>query len=242
MTESAKQDVVADNLLDNLDSIDRDLYGGAYYRHGESKVNLPTDATDSTLNHEIGHAIAGANGYDYPVKHAVTFAKVFIQDQGALNAESDFGGDDDFIDPSEYIGSTWGDLVDDLWEERDIEAQDLPVPEDARNDEITLGDFKLEQAEGEDTSQEMETLIEEINEAWEEQFTDWGSKTIGDQYSATNAHETMSRLHEHLQSPGINYLVMSDLINDFPELVDAYLDVFEPNETQKEFLSDEGFL
>ena len=241
MTESAKQDVVADNLLDNLESIDRDLYGGAYYRHSESKVNLPTDSTDSTLNHEIGHAIAGANGFDYPVKHAVTFAKIFVKDRDAMTAESEFGGDDDFINPSEYVGSTWGELVDDVWGQAGVEVDNF-VPDDARDDEITLNDFKLEQVEGVDTSEEMDTLIDEINEAWEEQFTDWGSKSIGNQYSATNAHETMSRLHEHLQSPGINFGVMNDLIEDFPDLLDAYLDVFEPNEPQKNHLELEGFI
>lgn len=241
MTESAKQDVVADNLLDNLDSIDRDPYGGAYYRHRESKINFPSDATDSTLNHEIGHAIAGTNGFDFDKNYASAVAKVFIEERdsfGSVDGDSE-SMDEDVIDPSEYIGQTWGDLSFDVF---DKVGHSVRLPRGVDDEPITEDTFKLHQQEGVDTSEEMDALIDEVNKAWEEQFMNWGSKSIGDQYSATNAHETMSRLHEHLQSPGINFGVMNDLIRDFPDLLDAYLDVFEPNEPQKNHLELEGFI
>jgi len=65
---------------------------------------------------------------------------------------------------------------------------------------------------------------------------------IKDAYSASNAHETMARLHEHLQNPGINYNVMDDLIEDFPDLLEAYIEVIEPNDNQMRYLEEEGFL
>jgi hypothetical protein len=52
----------------------------------------------------------------------------------------------------------------------------------------------------------------------------------------------MARLHEHLQNPGINYNVMDDLIEDFPDLLEAYIEVIEPNDKQLQYLEEEGFL
>ena len=88
-----------------------------------------------------------------------------------------------------------------------------------------------------ETSEEkMDNLVSAVNRAWykqakmmENEPEDYDSNvyTIGSQYSATNAHETMAKAHEVLQNG--DQLAASQLVEEHPYLVAAYVELFEPH-------------
>ncbi len=103
----------------------------------------------------------------------------------------------------------------------------------------------------------MAQLAERANEAWYRQAVlkrEYNSDvaadaTIGATYSATNAHETVAKLHETMQSPGaassglgassVNTSQVADsLVNYHPELLEAYRQTFEISPSMKQELND----
>ena len=229
MVERTKQDEVADNLLENLDSVKREDRGGAYYSGAKEFVNLPADSTDGSMHHELGHALLGSNG-SKSRSGATLISRLYVYDRNFA----------DSLDPSDLIGQSPSTLSFTLANNTDIDIESFPNFQNYLEEDVSRDTFRIDVPD--DTSEEMQNLVRELNDAWERQFDNYGEVYIQDAYSASNAHETMARLHEHLQNPGINYNVMDDLIEDFPDLLEAYIEVIEPNDNQMRYLEEEGFL
>ena len=247
MVENTKHEQVTENLFSNLDEID-ETSRGSYFNYNDSKgIYFDSSATEGTVAHETAHAVANTNGYDYNDRRQATmFAHIFNMRDRYFRPD---GSGDSILDPRDTIGKTWREVEQDMKEVwRDTYASSLgidfssPITGENRYVLVTKDAFKLSHDGETNSPEEVDRLIEEVNNAWEKQFDNWGEFGIGGSYSGTNAHETLAMIHEHLQKPGVNKQVMRDLVNDFPDLLDAYLDVFEPNDLQERELEKEGVL
>ena len=107
-------------------------------------------------------------------------------------------------------------------------------------------DLKFDRVRDPDAPDGVEGLIGAVNEAVERQYdaaigggSAWDNLTIGDSYSATNAHETLALTHESLSfdpdaNDGEGIEVAEDgveaLATFHPDLLEAYVEVLEPSD------------
>lgn len=104
-------------------------------------------------------------------------------------------------------------------------------------------DFEREDTVDDDRTDEevVEDLMSAVNVAWHKMATETerghGVRSIGSNYSKTNAHETLAMTHETMQS-NTNPTAALTLHDKYPDLMEAYLDVFEPSDEVKEVYNE----
>ena len=97
----------------------------------------------------------------------------------------------------------------------------------------------------EDAEEAVENLMAEVNKAWHKMVTKHeregdpdSSLHIDGAYSETNAHETLAKTHETLQDDDGTFRA-KNIAKNHPGLLDAYTDLFDISEANKEKINEE---
>lgn len=144
-----------------------------------------------------------------------------------------------------------GRVVDKIERDRGdlLEIEDAAGDTDTRTvDHLDIGGAAtgLEEPDAESLEPEeaVEQLFEDVNRAWYSMASkrEKGASrsrvgSIGSTYSESNAHETMSMTHETMQA-GRSPSDAAVLMDKHPDLLESYLNVFEPDDDVKAVLNE----
>ena len=224
--DRAKNPELANNTINNMDEIANDSTGGSYWNSRNGKMNLSSQAPQSTVAHELGHAMTSANGFDTS-NMASVMSITFSRSDGV---------DVDKFDMSK------GEIIDEFIEKgklseshKDKIDQNFDLDSQLEPEELT---FSLRDDFDGEVDEDLQNVVSKVNDAFVESINtlrDGGDvKTMKDEYEFTNANEFWAAIHENLQQDGINYRNMKNMYDQYPDVLDAYFDVFEPNDLQKE--------
>lgn len=225
-----------EELLDRASRSGYNLDGG--------QMQFRPDAMNETLMHEVGHALLGSAGYDV-TPEANGFAYFYsgeIPDfeEGEPLDEVFIRMVDEKIEKltAHHPALVDYDMVDHLKQKKEEARQRFG------GQEVQMDMFYLDARDDAIESEEVETLVEELNEAWKRQVDahrdeelDESEYVIGEDYSATNAHETFAMLNEELQGDTADPNTMEVLLLNHGSLLEAYLELFEPRDIQKEVMN-----
>lgn len=231
----AKADEVIEEVYDTV-KVEDDADGSLWDSESKS-VQIASSAPDDVLAHEMGHATVGAFGAE-------------TADVGGLTASFYDGNAPDFeIGESivEYAREKIDEKVPNRFVEEDrqnlIEQQLQGIKERFEGEAIEKEGLKLSTPIP-DAPEEVKELVDAVNAAWERQFdaasednTNAERQRIGKNYSIYNAHETMSMTHQTMQGGIADRQTMKNLMDRHPDLLEAYLEIFEPDENAKMMLS-----
>jgi len=230
---------VAHQVLSHAGTI-TDEYPHSRYDDDAREVVIGPNSDDEQIAHEYGHATVAAYGYSIEeYGHALTqfyngraspaieFGRPMVdvyyeiaQDQIAYMEEN--GAPEDQIQQEsqklqevlEFLDEDFGDTV--------LDKEDLMLTSDAEE------------------GTPVDTLVQEVNNAWERQIealqseeADIGDYSLVAEYSSLNADETMAMLHESMQGGVGRPDTLENLYNRHDELLSAYLEIYEPGLVQK---------
>lgn len=236
--ESFNNEDHARQTVDHIDQIEYQSGRNAWHS-GEQKLMFKEDANDSVVAHEYAHAFADSNGFDTdPEGKGINLSARFMAS--------------DFL-PREF-GQRHGDMIEKALEHLDNVRDDFEMTEsirdtlegDAFDDVVEKEDFKLQKVDDDiESSEEVDRLIEAANDSWEH-VVDLASegniqsadlRTPKTPYAASNAHEMLAAMHEIAQSTDGNHTHLNTIYVYHPEMLDAYLDLFDPSDDAKEYLN-----
>lgn len=232
---------IAHNVLNHVSNV-RDNSDKNAFSPDTKKIQFKQDCKDSTIAHEYAHALADSYGYntnngmDNPIN---LFAMFGVNNQLPLK-----------------FGEGFKDNVSSVLEHLDKERDDFEMNDSIKsaieskftNDNtIEREDFKLTlEDEDQDVPDEIETLIEEINNSWDfimdfvedEELGKAELRTPMRPYVATNCHEMLAGTQQILQSSDGEEAHSRTLYEFHPDLLNAYLDVYDPSDEAKQALND----
>lgn len=232
-------DAVAVHVLDHLEHF-RNKSKRSGYSFKEDRISFRPDADTETISHEVGHAILGSYGYT-------------IADVGNSFAHFYVGEVPDF-----EFGATVEEVLNEMAEEyldRDM-SEEVREETETRFEEMieTHGDKTIEREDMyvkfagedfEDVPDGVRKLARQVNAAWERmadakvsEDADASEYIINQPYSAVNAHETMAMTHETMQGDVADPVAVENLYRRHPELLDAYVNLFEPGRIQRDMLNE----
>ncbi len=227
--DRAQLESLPENVADHISEISDFVSQSAFY-HADNSIELDAGSDPSVIHHELSHAILDSYGFDTR-KQGKAVALLFSE--GAL----------DNIE----MGDSFYKALDTLQRNKDAQSgiftfspmggrigqMKRELPDEPLEPEM----FYLRSHPRNDALPEVERLVDEVNKAWKRIFTGHEGYDIVHEYSGTNAHETFAKFHEAMQS---DTMTLGDAIRIFKyheELLDAYLDVFEPSDTAKATLN-----
>lgn len=227
---------IEDQVLDHLGQV-RDKVPRSVFDNESKDIIFSADGDTDVVHHELTHAIIDSFGYDTDNETNV-FSTFY---NGSLD-NIEIG--DSFYDVIEAqaesrINDTLAPLSGKKQEFRD---QLKRAKNEFKDKEVTEDMFLLTGGD-EDTPEEFDRLIDEINESWKtiyetDKDEDTTSAFIMKPYSGTNAHETFAMFNELMQGGSVNKKDLEIVFQFHESLLDAYLDVYEPASLQKQMLNE----
>lgn len=216
-----KSKVIADSMLDDLEKVTAQR-GMSY--HAENRINLRPNDHEETMSHEVGHALLKSNGLETP-----EFANVMALTHNTMEG----------LDTS-HMGKGVLEAIQDIFNDgkKEISYEYVEAAEKHFDGGEILDVSFLSMNVDPDAPEEIVQLGEEVNKAFRDQFEQIEEEgitpnLIQDQYAVTNAHETWAAVHEELQRDGVSKKSMKVLYEDYPDLLSAYFELFDPNSFQK---------
>jgi len=238
---NAKEESTARDVIDHVTTVRDDSDKNAFSPLTKG-IQFKEDCKDSTIAHEYAHALADsygydtANGTDNPIN---LFAMFGVENQLPLQ----FG--EGFKDNVSAVLKHLDEKREDFDMDEGIQES---IEENFSNDNtIERDDFKLQQQdEDADVPEEIETLMEEVNNSWDfimdfvedDDLQRAELRTPMRPYVATNCHEMIAGTQQILQSSDGNEAHARTLYEFHPDLLNAYLDVYDPSDEAKQALND----
>lgn len=230
-------DVMA-TTLENIQAIE-DRVKQSAHRKDDQVTQFRPDADFEVYAHEFGHAVLSTHGLTVPDAGNM-FAHFYAQQV-----------------PTFEEGQTMPEVAENLLEMRrerrgeveeglqqkldEIQKEYEGVELNREDAHIHLDRDAMPFDDPNNVPEELDRLSTELNQAWERMLdaeeAERDNYIIGKAYSATNPHETMSMTHEMLQGDAAIPKAIENLYIRHPGLLDAYLDVFEPADVQKEMIN-----
>jgi hypothetical protein len=231
---------VASDFVNNFDGFQDETTVSAW-RFKENDIMLRPGDAEETIAHEMGHGALGVYG-------------VTVSDQANMFAHFYQG---------EVPEMEFGQPVPDVAEQMADKLLDNPDAPEEKKEEVKENLEEIRERYGETTleredmylfidesqmdvepSDQIRELAEAVNVAWDRQIEaakddemDEGGFIIGQPYSSTNPHETMSMTHETLMGDVADPHAIENLYRRQPELLDAWTNVFEPRSIQADILN-----
>jgi len=234
---NCKDDNIGRNMLSHVEQV-RNRSDKNAWNSEENTMQFKSDATDTTIAHEYAHALADSYGYETDREKGVNiFAQFGVVEFLPLN----FG---------DGIKNNVINSLEHLEENTNFElshAMRDTIDENYDNDVvIEKEDFMLTQEEDKDVPEKVENLINEVNNSWEhirdkveeEKYQSADLRTPLRPYVATNAHEMLAGVQQILQSSNGDEAHASTLYSYHPDLLKAYLEIYDPSDEAKEVLND----
>ena len=238
---NAKEESTARDVIDHVTTVRDDSDKNAFSPLTKG-IQFKEDCKDSTIAHEYAHALADsygydtANGTDNPIN---LFAMFGVENQLPLQ----FG--EGFKDNVSAVLKHLDEKREDFDMDEGIQES---IEENFSNDNtIERDDFKLQQQdEDADVPEEIETLMEEVNNSWDfimdfvedDDLQRAELRTPMRPYVATNCHEMIAGTQQILQSSDGNEAHARTLYEFHPDLLNAYLDVYDPSDEAKQAIND----
>lgn len=225
-----KKDDIASNTVDAIETIEEHDITSSWY--GESnRMRISKDAYERVVCHETAHATAYGNGFDtsdFAAVMGIAFSR-----QDGIN-QSMFGRTkDDIIRELESSGKISPGLA--------VNARDaFDIYDVVRYDDLT---FSQRDDYDDNLDDDFSNLISAIDDAFVEtveQIQEDGTESVNKLkggYELTNSNELFAAIHENLQQDGINRRNIEEIYYQYPEVLSAYFEVFEPNDLQKRELN-----
>jgi hypothetical protein len=246
MLSNARDEEVATEMAERMgyiaDEVDRAFAapteegGGAFtdpLADDASVVAFEAGQRASTVNHEFGHALAYAFGFDGTEREASHDMDYFPEMDNPLER-------------IQYaVGRSKGNIPQDL----DTMMSRVREEVDSGDSQETVSEAMERVQELDDAESRMEEYVKAANRAFHRQhvaddqggMAEAGEYIIKDRYSTTNAHEVLSRTNEILQGGREAKLEpggLRTLANSHPDLLGSYLALFEPSDAAQEYLAD----
>ncbi len=224
--DRAQLESLPENVAEHITEISDFVSRSAFYSL-DHHIELNANSDPSVVHHELSHAIIHSYGFDVK-RQAKAVSSLFSE-----------GVMDDI-----ELGDSFYDVLDTMQIKKNPQLRFNPDAGEAGKMKRMLPDeplepemFYLSSLPSDDAPPEIERLVDEVNKAWERIFKGHAGYDIVHEYSGCNAHETFAKFHETMQSDS---MTLDDAVRIFryhEELLDAYLDVFEPADSQKRILN-----
>lgn len=227
-----KSDDVVEKTTDHVTDVKEERV--SYYNPDEEYISVRADDMEETVSHELAHAIMGGNGFH--IKEGGNLLAALKNSSTINDLETDLLGDriGDVLESPRVQADMSDDYVETLREAASNNLMDgLSTTFDKDYIRMTVQD--------QDYTEELEPLVEQINSSMSKMLDDidGGSddSLFAGQYAASNGQEVFAALHEKMQMDGLDPNSLQDLVVHHPELVDEYLNHFEPNDYQKKYIN-----
>lgn len=254
--ERCKQPEILYSAFESLDYIEDKTESTSSMRWTEEEVLLKfkEDLSERTVGHETGHIIMNGNGFDTnKYTNSVSFIWNIVPTNfppidWSLNGEEwveMIRNDEEtrehllMLTDEEYL-EKFDDLMDSLavkLEDWEFEKEDFMLSKE---------NMDTEGYEDVETTEEVENLVDKVNETWEhiveaaeeEDSEEFDKRKIRVGYEATSAHEMWATLHEMMQTTtNTTPAHVQGIVSKYPDLADAYRQVFEPHDEVKEWIT-----
>lgn len=233
-----KGDEISKTVAGHVDTVEYNQGDRNAWHAGEQKLMFDREPDTDVVAHEYGHVLADSHGYDTDP-----------EDKG-INLVARFSVED--IVPIEF-GERFGDALLTALERLEEARTDFEVTDgirdtldgDSFDDTINREDFLLTKQRDEESPEEIDNLIDQVNETWEEvvDLAGEGEYAKADvrcplrPYAASNAHEMLATVSQIAQSTTGDEAHLRTVWEFHPDLLEAYLDVYEPSDPAKEMLN-----
>lgn len=244
LVERSDNEVMSD-VFSSLETVEDKSERNAW-SDSKDRITFKEDASKSTLAHELMHAVVESEyGYSHH-DECTAFAKFFV---------NTFPGYEFGKPASEVYQDMVTEQVTRFAEEEGRDAaSDLGSKVEALTEEIFENDFELTREDflltlPEDKSEDevpdkVSNFVNEVNNAWnktmdayEEEGKTEAMKIMPYRpYCVTNAHELAAGIQEIMQSEQGKESHISPIMDHHPDLIEAYLNLFEPSEAAKEVM------
>ncbi len=228
---------IAENTIDRIGDV-KSLRGRSHYDPHSGNISIAPNDFEKTVVHEVGHAILDSNGFETD-DFASIISMGFDRSKG--------------IDAS-IFSMTKGEVARKLEREGEIsEGISEKIRERFDSDMVVSPNdltFKPDTDFNEDFDEGLADFVATLNSTYTDVIADLqyendpvqtitreDYESIKGEYEWTNANEFFAMIHENLQQEGINRNNIEKIYDQYPEVLDAYFDVFEPNDLQKRELN-----
>jgi hypothetical protein len=226
-----KSDDVVDKTADHITDVREERV--SYYNPEDEYISVRADDMEETVSHELGHAIMGANGFH--IKEGANLLAT-LKNSGSGDLAVDLLGNSirEILErpkvqanmSDQYISN-----VESQVEEEYIDGVDTSFDENYISMSI----------QDEAYTEELVPLVNEINSSLSKMLDDIDEGSddslFAGQYAVSNGQEVFAALHEKMQMDGLDPNSLQDLVAYHEELVDEYLNHFEPNDYQKQYIN-----
>jgi hypothetical protein len=228
---------MVENTIDGIGEI-KSLRGRSYYEPDSGNISIAPNDFEKTVIHEVGHAILDSNGFE-----TSSFASII-----SMGFDRRKGIDTSIFSMTKAEVARKLEIEGEISEtisEKITERFDSDMP--VSPNDLT---FKPNTDFNGDSDGDLADFIDTLNNTYTDVISDLqydndpletitreNYESIKSEYEWTNANEFFAAIHENLQQEGINRNNIEIIYEQYPEVLDAYFDVFEPNDLQKRELN-----